>query len=156
MRPIFVVRLRGRVNVRKDIADTLHILRLRRTNYATIVYDTPSYLGMLQKAKDWIAWGYIKDPQHIAEVLRARGELIGRKRLNDENVKQLGFNSIDELAKALFEGKVTLSQLKKKGLKPFFRLHPPRKGLKSVKKAVGAGGSLGKWEDIWQLVKRMI
>ncbi|HNR25150.1 MAG TPA: 50S ribosomal protein L30, partial [Methanobacteriaceae archaeon] len=43
------------------------------------------------------------------------------------------------------------------GLKPVFRLHPPRKGYKDIKKAFNEGGTLGyRGEDINHLLKRMV
>ena len=36
------------------------------------------------------------------------------------------------------------------------RLHPPRGGLRSVKRAVGQGGSLGYREDMDALIGRML
>ena len=48
-----VIRVRGTTGVIKNIADTLDMLRLNRISHAVLVEDTPSYNGMLQKAKDY-------------------------------------------------------------------------------------------------------
>jgi large subunit ribosomal protein L30 len=69
-------------------------------------------------------------------------------------VKELGFNSIEELAKAIFDGKVKIKDVPK--LKPVFRLTPPKKGHKSIKEHYPKG-SLGYWGDkINDLLKRMV
>ena len=49
-----VIRIRGRTGIRKNIADTLDMLNLTRISHAVVIPDTPSYKGMLQKAKDYI------------------------------------------------------------------------------------------------------
>ncbi len=150
-----VVRLRGVVGVPEDIEATLKMLRLHKRNHATIVEDTPSYRGMLNKASGYITYGEV-DAETLAELLRKRGRLIGNKPLTDDYVKKLGFSSIEELARALIEGKVRLKDLPK--LKPVFRLHPPSGGFKrSVKKPFGAGGELGyRGSAINELLRRMM
>lgn len=134
-----VVRVRGRVGVRRDIADTLKMLRLHRVNHAVLVDETPSYEGMLQKAKDYITWGEI-DLDTLVELIKKRGRLPGNKRVDEEYFKELGYSSIKEFAKALLNNETSLEDA---GLKPVFRLHPPRKGYESVKKPFSEGGSLG-------------
>jgi len=113
--------------------------------------------GMLLKAQHWITWGEI-DLDVLKEVLKKRGEVPGGKRLNDEYVKnRLGFNSIDELAEALYNGKIHLHKISDY-IKSVFRLHPPKKGFKrSIKKPFGAGGETGyRGREINELIKRMI
>ncbi|MCC6030869.1 MAG: 50S ribosomal protein L30 [Desulfurococcales archaeon] len=155
---IAIIRLRGRVDVPPDVEYTLRLLRLYRKFHMTVY---PSELqgleGMLLKAQHWITWGEI-DLDVLKEVLKKRGEVPGGKRLNDEYVKnRLGFNSIDELAEALYNGKIYLHKISDY-IKPVFRLHPPKKGFKrSIKKPFGAGGETGyRGREINELIKRMI
>jgi len=54
------VRLRGRVNVRKDMNDTMDMLNLRRVNHCVLLEDNPTVKGMLKKVENWITWGEIK------------------------------------------------------------------------------------------------
>jgi large subunit ribosomal protein L30 len=124
-----VVRLRGRVNVNRKIKDTLAMLRLHRKNHCVIVPDTPSFKGMLQQVKDYVAYGEI-NAETLAMLLRKRGRVVGNRPLTEEHVKKIGFDSIDEFAKALVEGRASFKDLP---LKPVFRLHPPRGGLKNIK-----------------------
>ncbi|MEM1670471.1 MAG: 50S ribosomal protein L30 [Archaeoglobaceae archaeon] len=147
-----VVRLRGTVDVHKKISETLRLLRLYRRYNCVIIPDTPSYRGMLQVVKDYVAFGEI-DHEILALLLRSRGRLEGNKRLTDEYVKEkTGYSGIEEFAKAVVEGKAKLSDIP--GLKPVFRLHPPRKGLKNIKWHYPRG-DLGYHKDIKDLLYRM-
>lgn len=155
MKRLAVVRVRGTVGVRRDIRDTLRMLRLVRVNHAVIVDDRPSYLGMLQKAKDYITWGEI-NAETLAALLRKRGRLIGDKPLTDEVVrKYTPYKTIDEFARAVINFEAELSDIPE--LKPVFRLHPPRKGYEGIKRSWKEGGALGyRGEAINDLIMRMI
>ncbi|MHC1586779.1 MAG: 50S ribosomal protein L30 [Candidatus Hecatellaceae archaeon] len=154
-RCLAVVRIRGTVNVRGDVKDTLAMLRLHKANHATVIPATPTYLGMLQKAKDYLTWGEISEAT-LARLLQRRGRLEGNKPLTEEYLRKMGFKGFEELAKAICSGKLTLKQIP--GLKPVFRLHPPSKGFKhSVKRHVAEGGELGyRGEKINELLERMM
>jgi large subunit ribosomal protein L30 len=148
------IRIRGRTGVKGDISDTLDMLRLTRINHAVIIPDTPSYQGMLLKAKDYITWGEI-DQETLTKLINHRGMLPGRVPVTEDIVKEnTDFKSVEELSQALLDSKV---QVDETGLKPVFRLHPPRKGYRSTKRAYSEKGSLGyRGEDINQLISRMI
>ncbi|MDI9609903.1 MAG: 50S ribosomal protein L30 [Archaeoglobaceae archaeon] len=147
-----VVRLRGTIDVHGKISETLKLLRLHRRYHCVVIPDTPSYRGMLQVVKDYVAFGEI-DQETLALLLRSRGELEGNKRLTDEYVNEkTGYGSIEEFAKAVIEGKAKLSDLP--GLKPVFRLHSPRKGLKNIKWHYPRG-DLGYHKGIKDLLYRM-
>ncbi|MDI6888283.1 MAG: 50S ribosomal protein L30 [Methanocellales archaeon] len=149
-----VIRLRGSVNLSPEVRDTLKMLRLNRANHCTIVDETPNYKGMIQKVKDHVAWGRI-NADSLALILRKRGELEGGAPLADEYVKEnTKYKSIEEFAKAVCEKKVSLKDVPK--LKPVFRLHPPRKGHRGIKKTFQQGGALGFYgEEINALIKQM-
>jgi len=150
-----VVRVRGTVNVRGDVKDTLTMLRLHKPNHATLIPATPTYLGMLQKAKDHISWGEISE-KTLAKLLQHRGRLKGNRPLTREYLRKLGFRSFLSAAKALRSGKLTLKGFP--NLKPVFRLHPPSGGFKKpVKRAFAEGGELGyRGEKINELLERMM
>ncbi len=136
-----VVRLRGGVRTRQDIKDTLEMLNLDRINHCVLIPETSNYQGMIRKAKDYVAWGII-NPDTLALILKNRGKLEGREALTEEYLKNnTKFKSIDELAKAICEGKASVTDVPK--LKPVFRLHPARKGLRGTKRNTLEGGSLG-------------
>lgn len=151
---LLVIRIRGTINVSKREEDTLRMLRVDRNNYATIIDDRSDYKGMLQKAKDWITWG---EPtvETVKAILEKRGKAPGDKKLTQEYITELGFESFDELAEKLVNCELSINQLE--GIKPFFRMHPPKKGFrKSVKRQFNNKGELGyRGEKINELAMRM-
>jgi large subunit ribosomal protein L30 len=158
--PLYVaIRIRGTLDVRPEVSQTLYMLRLRRKYTASLYHSSqPGITGMLKLAEDWIAWGEI-DKVTLVELLRKRGRIVGDKPLTDSWVKEkLGLNGLDELAEKLLAGELYLNKLKEYGIKPFFRLHPPKGGFKgSIKRRYGDGGVLGYWgSDINKLLARMI
>ena len=70
-----VIRVRGSVNVRKEIGDTLKMLRLHRVNHCVLVPEKPEYLGMLRKSSGWVTWGNI-DKKTIVKLFQERGMLL--------------------------------------------------------------------------------
>lgn len=153
-RCLLAIRIRGGVNAPVRVEDTLRMLRMERNNTATLLDDRPEYLGMLQKAKDWITWG---EPtlETIRLLLEKRGEVPGGGRIDAEMLKTLGYDDLDALAAALHACQVEFNKLD--GVKPFFRLHPPSKGFKrTVKRPYRAGGELGyRGDAINELARRM-
>jgi large subunit ribosomal protein L30 len=136
-----IVQVRGVVNTRREIKDTLQMLRLHHINHCVLVPDTPEYLGMLRKVKDYIAYGEV-DEETLATILQTRGRVIGNESLTDEYVRQNSrYGNITEFAIALKKGEARISDIQ--GLKPVFRLHPPRKGYRTIKRSFPQGGSLG-------------
>ena len=137
-----VLRVRGAHGMRRTIQRTLHLMNLYSVNSATILRSTPIIRGMLQKSKDYISFGPISE-DILKNVLKKRARLTGNKMLTDTHVRQTTvYKSIDDLAKAIYQGKIQLKEVK--DLKPVFRLHPPIGGYPgSIKKPVGAGGTLG-------------
>lgn len=151
---LLVIRIRGIINVSQREKDTMKFLRVDRNNYASLIDDRPDYKGMLQKAKDWITWGEA-DVETVKEMLIKRGRATGDVKLTEESVKELGYEGFDDLAQKLVSCEVSINQIE--GLKPFFRMHPPKKGFKkSVKRPYKSKGELGyRGEAINELAKRM-
>jgi len=149
-----VVRVHGLSDIFHEIKDTLQMLHLTHNCHATLVDDRPAYLGMLRKAKNHVAWGEISK-ENIALLLKGRGRITGNRRLTDEYAQGIGYKSLDDLAEALYNLKVELKNLP--GVKPVFRLHPPKKGFEGkVKKDYASGGVTGyQGEAINDLIKRM-
>ena len=131
------------------------MLNLKRNNYAVLIDNRPSFLGMLKTAQNFITWGE-PSKEIILMLLKKRGRLSGNKKLTDEYVKKIGYNSLEELADAIFNCKIEYWKLP--NVQPFFRLHPPTKGFKGkIKKSFGVGGELGyRGERINDLLERMI
>ncbi len=149
-----VVQVRGTVKTRREIKDTLKMLRLHHINHCVFIPDTPAYMGMIRKVKDFVAYGEI-EAGIVEELLRTRGRLVGDTHLTDEYVKENSqYSGITEFAKALSAGEARLGDVP--GLKPVLRLHPPRKGYKTTKRTFQQGGSLGyHGEDINSLLYKM-
>jgi large subunit ribosomal protein L30 len=130
------------------------MLRLTRINHAVLIEENPSYQGMLQKAKDYITWGEV-DPQTVAKLLSKRGKLAGNVKITEDYIKEnTDFSSVEELSKAVVDSG---AKLEDSGIKPVFRLHPPRKGYEDIKKTFVESGSLGyRGDKIGDLIKKMI
>ena len=136
-----VVRLRGQVNVRYTIEDTMKMLRLHKVNHCVLVPEDPHFKGMVLKVKDYVAYGKV-DTKTLVEILESRGRLEGDDRLTEEYIREnTAYDSIQAFAEAVIEGKAFLKDVPK--LKPVFRLHPPRKGHAGIKRTVQQGGVLG-------------
>lgn len=150
---IAAIRVRGTTGVKGDIADTMKMLRLNRINHVVILEENPSYNGMLQKAKDYITWGEIEE-NTLAKVISKRGRLPGGDKVTEEYLKEnTSYKSIEDVAKAVSKGE----KLEDMGIKPIFRLHPPRNGFENVRKAYNEDGTLGyRGEEIGALIKKML
>jgi large subunit ribosomal protein L30 len=149
-----VVRLRGQVNVRYTIEDTMKMLRLHKVNHCVIVPEDPHFKGMVHKVKDYVAYGKV-DAKALAGLLENRGRLEGGTRLTEEYVREnTAYSSIQAFAEAVIEGKAFIRDIP--GLKPVFRLHPPRKGHAGIKRTFQQGGELGNHaENINMLLHKM-
>jgi len=137
---IAVVRIAGEVKVKPEIVNTLYRLRLRK-KYTCVLIDSSNkgLMGMLWRVRHSVAYGDI-DKELLVKLLNARAQKIDGKKLNAE-----------EAATELISGK----NLEDLGIKPFFRLHPPRKGIDS--KIQYPKGVLGNnRNDINKLVERML
>lgn len=153
-RCLLAIRIRGGVNASIEEEDTLRMLGMDRNNTATLIDDRPDYLGMLQKAKDRITWGE-PTTETISQLLEKRGKIAGDKSLDSATLNALGYDSIQDLAEAIYACRDDFHRLDP--IKPFFRLRPPRKGFKrTVKKPYRAGGELGyRGDEINGLASRM-
>ena len=119
---IAVIRIRGQVKLKNEVAETLSRLRLRRKLACVLIDENDAVrMGMLKKVEQYVAYGKVDD--RMVEELKAKR---GKKDVNGK-------------------------------LKQYFRLHPPIGGFKkSTKQSVGRNGALGKHEDIWKLLGRML
>lgn len=141
---LVVIRISGMVKIKKDVAETLDRLRLRR-KYSCVIIDKKmiNVMGMINKVKHYIAYGEI-NKETLEKLINKRAENIKGRKI-PVKIK------IEEVIEGLMKGK----KLKDFGLKEFFRLHPPRKGIKS--KLQYPKGVLGNnKEDINKLIERML
>ena len=151
-----VVRIRGSIGVQKEIKDTLRMIHLTRVNHSVFVNEnSESYRGMLKRVKDYIAWGKI-DKDTIKLLLEKRAKMVGNKPLSKDFLKSLGFDDLDKFAEAIVNNEVDYNKIE--GVKPLFRLSPPKNGYKGTKRGYKEGGSLGfrDGENMGSLIRRMV
>ena len=131
---VAVVRVRGRIGVRRTINETLSRLNLDRVNCLALVFGTPSNLGMIKKCTDFVTFGEINS------------EVLGRV------LKKKGTKATKEEINALISGEKRAKDV----LKLPIRLKPPRHGFESTKLSYPNGGAVGyRGEAINDLLKRM-
>ena len=73
-----VVRIKGRVKVRKQVEATLQKLRLKAPNNCVLLPEEPSMLGMLSRVRDFVAYGKI-NRETLVKLLRKRLRMRGVK-----------------------------------------------------------------------------
>jgi large subunit ribosomal protein L30 len=153
---IAVIRIRGSIGLKKEIKETFKLLRLFKKNYCIVIDNTPNYIGMLSKVKDYTTWGEI-DSETFTSLLEKRGKLTANKKLDLDYLKQKTDLDFKSFTQDFFSFKKKLKDIP--GLKLFFRLQPPRKGFerKGIKVQFSQGGVLGyRKEKINDLLRRMI
>tara|TARA_Y100000310_G_scaffold303027_1_gene340967 strand:- start:111 stop:527 length:417 start_codon:yes stop_codon:yes gene_type:complete len=137
---LLVVRIAGQVDLTRKVKETLDRLRVRRKYAATLLANTPENQRLLKRVRNFVAYG-TADGALVKELIEKRGQALPGKKVSADAAK--------EIEKKGFEGV---------GLKPFFRLHPPRGGVDtklhfgvSKKAVLGDHG-----EKIGELVGRML
>ncbi|MBL7169704.1 MAG: 50S ribosomal protein L30, partial [Candidatus Aenigmarchaeota archaeon] len=119
-----------------------------------LVPEKPEFLGMLQKAKDWITWGKV-DKETVVKLFESRGMLTGRRKLDEKMLKKLTkYDSFGKFADDLMKGKVKLKDYPE--IKPVFRLNPPKHGYKATRLPYPRGDLGNRKEKINELLERMI
>jgi len=150
-----VVRVRGTVNVNPNIKKTLQLMNLTKVNHCVLLEEKPVTKGMLQMAKDYVTWGEI-EKDVLTKLIVSRGKLEGDKSITDKSVKSLtAFDDVDKLSQAIIDNKYRYKDIP--SIKPIFRLNPPKKGYRTIKRSFVRKGSLGyRGKEINKLIQRMI
>jgi len=138
-----VIRISGIPEMPLKAGETLGRMRLRRKYACILMHETEENMGMINQVENFVAYGKI-DKETLLELIKARGKVAGNK-----NGKVDAAKAVAELT----EGK-TQKKLSDIGLKPFFRLHPPRGGIDS--KSHFPRGVLGENKKINELIRRML
>lgn len=137
---ICIIRIKGRVGLKKEINETLDRLRIRKKYACVVINPNKEQEGMIKKLRDFIAYGKIDD-KTFKNLIEKRGKLIDKKKKVDSK------KIVEEIKKG--------KKFEEVNLKPFFRLHSPRKGIKS--KVHFPKGVLGdNKEKINNLIERML
>ena len=153
---IAVIRIKGKVGLKKGIKSTLNMLHLYKKNNCTIISNAPTYIGVLKKLKDCVTWGELNE-ETCKLLLEKRGKLPSKKPLTEAYLKTKIKMNLDKFVKEFMSFKKELKDVP--GLKQFFKLKPPEKGFErgGTKKPFSLGGVLGyRKEKINDLIERMI
>lgn len=138
-----VIRVRGSVNVPREVKDTLRMLRLTRVNHCVVVPKTPDYDGMLHRARSYITWGEVSK-ETLEKLVAKRGRLAGNQRIPAKEAKEIS-------------GKILKNEgVRDLEIRPVFRLSPPAKGYRSIRLGFPKGDLGSRGERINELLKRMI
>ncbi|MEM3405638.1 MAG: 50S ribosomal protein L30 [Candidatus Pacearchaeota archaeon] len=137
---IAIIRIRGLVDVRRDIKEALYRLRLRKKFSCVVVNENKQIEGILKKIRNYVTYGKINEDT-LKLLIEKRGKKVGNKLVKKEEINKI----IEEI-----------KNNKIKTIKPFFRLHPPRGGLKNIKQHYPKGDLGDRKEKINELIKRML
>lgn len=137
---ILVIRISGQAQLPTKVIETLYRMRMRRKYIGTLLEDTPENRKLLERVRNYVAFGVVSDAM-LQQLLENRGVSVTKKPFDARKVAQI----------------IQTKGFEEAGIKPFFRLHPPRKGIES-KKHFGVGkGVLGDHKEaIDKLVERML
>ena len=139
---IIAIRISGLVEMPEEAQETLYRLRLRRKYTAILLRENKENRALLNKIRNFVAYGNL-GKEVLAELLEKRGQLLR------SSIKKPGISSVLTALET--------KDLKSLGFKPFFRLHPPRKGIDSKLHFPIRKGVLGdNKEKINELVRRML
>ena len=138
-----IVRVKGNVNIRRDIKDTLQMLRLKAVNNCSIFPVNDSVKGMLQKVGNYVTWGEV-DKAVLEKLVSKRGRVQGDKKPDEKTAK--------EVTKKIEDS----GSLKNLEIKPVFKLSPPSKGYISVKSRYPDGDAGYRGVKINELLEKMI
>jgi large subunit ribosomal protein L30 len=156
-RYLIAVRIDGMPGVRPPQESTLNALRMKTRFSAVLLRDNPAIRGMLRRVKDHVTWGEAKK-EDLKLLLSNRAETEDGLGIDTKFVKEkTKFAGLSELLSELYAGKFALKKLWQTGIKPVFRLHPPRGGFRrSSKRPFADSGELGYREDgLHDLLRKM-
>jgi large subunit ribosomal protein L30 len=129
---LLVVNLRGIVNTRSPVRTTLDQLGILKRFSATVVPDSPEFLGMLRLVKNNVAW-CAADMATIDTLQKKRGGII-----EGETAKDSKTPSAQPAHRV-------------------YRLNSPKGGFKrSIRRQYGQGGTLGPNPKLPELVSAML
>lgn len=138
-----IIRIRGAVNSRGTIDDTMKMLKLKKVNNCMLYPKAGPIQGMLKKSSTYLTWGEV-DEGIVIKLLLKRGRLEANKRLDEKKAKELAEKALKE------------KSLKNLGIKMPLRLSPPSKGFSSVKAPFPKGDAGYRGGKINELLERMM
>lgn len=136
---ILVIRISGDVEIRKDVKETMFRMGIRRKYSAVLMEENETTQDLLAKVRNFVAYGTISK-ELLSELITKRGQKLAGKKMDVSGAIANSGKSLKEF-----------------GLKPFFRLHPPRGGIDSKIHFGTKKGVLGdNKEKINDLLRRML
>ena len=151
---LLVVNVHGSINSSAPVRKALNELRVAKKFSASIAKDDPATVGMLRLCKDYLAWCPVTEGL-LADLLKKRGMVSASRMLDQASLKQLGYKNHEELAATMVKDQTRLSSVR--GLLPYFRLAPPKRGFKrSLRRQYTEKGLLGDNPELEEIVRRMV
>ncbi len=151
---ILVLNLHGTINSSEPVRRGLEELKVSKRFTASVVTEDASTLGLLKLCKGRVAWSQI-DADLLTALLKKRGMVTSTKALDAGSLKKMGYKDHGELAAKMLKDGMRLSAVE--GLRPYFRLAPPKGGFKlSMRRAASEHGVLGSNPKLGDLVRRMM
>lgn len=135
---MLIIRISGLVEMPSDAQETLFRMHLRKKYSAMLIKEAEGGAHLLQLIRNFVAYGPV-DKSTLELLLSKRAKSLDKKRVDYKRIAEI----------------IEKEGIEKSGIKPFFRLHPPRGGIKS--KLHYPKGVLGDNGDkINELVRRML
>ncbi len=114
---IAVIRIKGLINIEEGMKETLHRLRLRRKYNCIIMPENEESMKILKKIRSFVAYGKISD-ETLKKLIEERAEPVPGSSGKSRKI------NAEAVMKEIKSGKT-------ESIKAYFRLHPPRGGIKS-------------------------
>lgn len=138
---IAVIRIAGKIGLNHKIDETLHRMYIRRKYALTLIKSTKENLALLKKVRNQVAFGEINE-NTLIKLIEVRAQSLEKSQ---------------KIEAKKIAASLETKTLKELGLKPFFRLHPPRGGIDSKRHFGSKKGVLGDNKDkINDLIGRML
>lgn len=67
-----ILRVRGRVGVRKDVERTMRMLGLHTKHALALMPKSSEIMGMIKKSEDYVTWGEVS--KDLLEMLKEKGK----------------------------------------------------------------------------------
>lgn len=151
---LLVLNIHGKINSPAPVRKALAELKVERRFSASVVTDNAPTVGMLKLCKDFIAWSPL-DTELLATLLEKRGMVSATAKLDAAALAAAGFKKYEDMAEKMIENQLRLSAIG--GVRPFFRLAPPKGGFRlSLRRQFSERGVLGSNPKLPDLVRRML
>jgi len=151
---LLVLNLHGAINASGPVRQALEEMKVEKRFSASVMPNDASTMGALKLCKDRVSWAPVEQ-ELLTMLLKKRGMVSDTRTLDSASLKKMGFADHEELAAKMVKEEMRLSAIE--GLRPFFRLAPPKGGFKrSMRRQSSEKGLLGSNPQLGELVRRMV